>query len=86
MMSHQKVVRFYQAILTTQNHDEYYLGSWEANPLDTFTSLQIQGINVSNVKIIGEGILDGNANSDWWKYPKNKRGAWRPRLFQTNKL
>lgn len=67
--------------LTTQNHDEYYLGSWEGNPLDTFTAL-IQGINVSNVKIIGEGILDGNANSDWWKYPKNKRGAWRPRLFQ----
>ena len=53
--------------LTTQNHDEYYLGSWEGNPLDTFTAL-IQGINVSNVKIIGEGILDGNANSDWLKY------------------
>lgn len=66
---------------SNQDHEEYYLGSWEGNPLDTFTAL-IQGINVSNVKIIGEGILDGNQESDWWQYPKVKRGAWRPRLFQ----
>lgn len=65
----------------TSNQEEYYLGSWEGNPLDTFSAL-IQGINVNNIKIIGEGILDGNSQSDWWKYPKIKRGAWRPRLFQ----
>lgn len=67
--------------LTKQNQDEYYLGSWEGNPLDTFAAI-LQGINVSNVKLIGEGILDGNLESDWWKYPTTKRGAWRPRLFQ----
>jgi len=59
---------------------EYYLGSWEGNPLDTYSAL-IQGINVENVQIIGEGILDGNG-ANWWDYPKQKVGAWRPRLFQ----
>lgn len=61
--------------------DEYYLGSWEGNPLDTFTAL-IQGINVSNVNLIGEGVLDGNGSKGWWDYPKVRNVAWRPRLFQ----
>lgn len=59
---------------------DYYLGSWEGNPLDTYTAL-IQGINVENVNIIGEGALDGNG-ANWWMHPKVKVGAWRPRLFQ----
>lgn len=65
----------------TTNHDEYYLGSWEGNPLDTFTAL-IQGIHVTNVNLIGEGILDGNGSNGWWEHPKEKNVAWRPRLFQ----
>lgn len=65
----------------TFTQDEYYLGSWEGNPLDTFTAL-IQGINVTNVNIIGEGILDGNGSNGWWESPKEKNVAWRPRLFQ----
>lgn len=60
--------------------DEFYLGSWEGNPLDSHTAL-IQGIHVENVNIIGEGTLDGNGSS-WWENPKVKQGAWRPRLFQ----
>jgi len=60
--------------------DEFYLGSWEGNPLDTYTAL-IQGIHVENVLIIGEGTLEGNGHN-YWDYPKVKRGAWRPRLFQ----
>ncbi len=64
---------------TSDELDEYNLGSWEGNPLDCFASI-ITGINVENVNIIGEGIIDGNAsNSDWWVDVRNKRIAWRPR-------
>ncbi|MBN2222611.1 MAG: glycoside hydrolase family 28 protein [Vallitaleaceae bacterium] len=65
--------------LTTDEQDEYYLGTWEGNPLDAYASL-ITGIHVENVAIIGKGIIDGNAqNSDWWVNPKIKKVAWRPR-------
>ncbi|MDE6584324.1 MAG: glycoside hydrolase family 28 protein [Anaeroplasmataceae bacterium] len=64
---------------TADEKDEYNLGSWEGNPLDCFASI-ITGINAENVKIIGQGIIDGNAqNSDWWKDIRVKRLAWRPR-------
>lgn len=64
---------------TSDEMDEYNLGSWEGNPLDCFASI-ITGINIENVKIIGKGIIDGNAqNADWWKDVKIKRIAWRPR-------
>ena len=66
-------------VYTSDETDEYNLGSWEGNPLDTFASI-ITGINVSNVNIIGEGIIDGNAqNADWWVDVRTKRIAWRPR-------
>ncbi len=64
---------------TTDEKDEYNLGSWEGNPLDCFASI-ITGINVENIKIIGKGIIDGNAqNADWWIDVRKKRMAWRPR-------
>jgi len=64
---------------TSDEKDEYNLGSWEGNPLDCFASI-ITGINVENVNIIGEGVIDGNANNaDWWVDVRNKRIAWRPR-------
>ena len=64
---------------TSDEKDEYNLGSWEGNPLDCFASI-ITGIHVENVKIIGQGIIDGNAqNSDWWIEVRNKKIAWRPR-------
>lgn len=64
---------------TSDEKDEYNLGSWEGNPLDCFASI-ITGINVENVKIIGKGIVDGNAhNADWWVDVRTKRIAWRPR-------
>ncbi|MDE5715623.1 MAG: glycoside hydrolase family 28 protein [Anaeroplasmataceae bacterium] len=64
---------------TSDEKDEYNLGSWEGNPLDCFASI-ITGIHVENVKIIGKGIIDGNAqNSDWWQDVRKKRIAWRPR-------
>ena len=70
---------------TTDEKDEYYLGSWEGNPLDSFASI-ITGVNVENVKIIGEGTLDGGASKeDWWHDPKKRRVAWRPRMLFLNK-
>ena len=66
-------------VYTSDESDEYNLGSWEGNPLDTFASI-ITGVNVENVNIIGEGIIDGNAqNGDWWVDVRTKRIAWRPR-------
>ncbi|MGM9969882.1 MAG: glycoside hydrolase family 28 protein [Anaeroplasma sp.] len=66
-------------VYTSDEKDEYNLGSWEGNPLDCFASI-ITGVNVENVKLIGEGIVDGNANnSDWWIDVRTKRIAWRPR-------
>ena len=58
---------------------EYNLGSWEGNPLDTFASL-ITGICVKNVDIVGRGTINGGADrGSWWKNPKAKITAWRPR-------
>ena len=66
---------------TTDEEGEYLLGSWEGNPLDAFASA-ITGIGVEDVRIIGEGIIDGCApDGDWWLNPKIKRIAYRPRLF-----
>jgi len=71
-------------ITFTDESDEYNLGSWEGNPLDSFASL-ITGINVENVNIIGEGILDGQASIDnWWDNTRLKRIAWRPRMVFLN--
>ena len=67
-------------IRTTDEGDEYNLGTWEGNPLDAFASL-ITAIDVKNLDIIGPGTLDGNAqNADWWVNPKVKRTAWRPNV------
>ncbi|MCR5101133.1 MAG: glycoside hydrolase family 28 protein [Butyrivibrio sp.] len=64
--------------MSTNEKGEYNLSSWEGNPLTSYASL-ITGIEVSDVDIIGPGVLDGNAeNSDWWVNAKVKRGAWRP--------
>ena len=66
-------------VYTSDEKDEYNLGSWEGNPLDCFASI-ITGVNVENVKIIGQGVIDGNANNgDWWVDVRTKRIAWRPR-------
>lgn len=71
----------------TQSEDEreeFYLGSWEGNPLSSFASL-LTGIHVSNVDIVGPGVLNANADrGDWWQNPKVKRGAWRPRMLFLN--
>ncbi|MFZ5967787.1 MAG: glycoside hydrolase family 28 protein [Bacillota bacterium] len=71
-----------QGVLTSYDElEEYYLGSWEGDPMDSYASL-LTGIHVENINIIGEGILDGNASFEtWWERPKEKRRAWRPRTI-----
>lgn len=62
-------------------HDgkEVVLGTWEGNPSNIFTS-PITIINANNVRLIGEGVIDGGASqSDWWVDVRTKRIAFRPR-------
>ncbi|AEH50492.1 glycoside hydrolase family 28 protein [Pseudothermotoga thermarum] len=64
---------------------EIYLSSWEGEPAESFASL-VTGIGVENVRIIGQGVIDANANfDDWWFNPKVKRIAWRPRSIFLNR-
>ena len=70
---------------TSDEKDEYNLGSWEGNPLNCYASI-ITGINVSDVKLLGLGVVDGNApKGGWWKNPKLYTGAYRPRGLFLNK-
>lgn len=67
--------------MSTDEKDEYNLGTWEGNPLDNFASL-VTAIDAQNLDIIGPGTIDGNAqNADWWKDAKVKRIAWRPKTL-----
>lgn len=60
------------------------LGTWEGNVQPMFASI-ITGINCQNVKIVGEGIIDGKAqDGDWWIEPKKIKKAARPRLVYLN--
>lgn len=74
------------ARITRNDGSVLELSSWEGNAQPTFASI-ITGIQVENVKIIGEGIIDEQADqSDWWINHKVMRGgAWRPKgVFLSN--
>ncbi len=61
--------------------EDLYLGSWEGNPLDSFASA-LTGIGVRDVRILGEGTVDGQGPlGDWWVRPKEKNIAYRGNLF-----
>ncbi len=66
------------ARMTKSDGTYFEVASWEGVAAPQYASM-ITGLNVENVKIIGEGVFDGNAqNSDWWVKHKIMRGAWRP--------
>ncbi|MBR2942802.1 MAG: glycoside hydrolase family 28 protein, partial [Clostridia bacterium] len=66
---------------STDETEDYNLGTWEGNPLDMFAAL-LTGVDVTDVEITGEGVCDGMAPaSDWWVNPKVRRGAFRSRLL-----
>lgn len=58
---------------------QYFLGTWEGNPLDCYAGL-FTLLDVEDVHIFGEGRLDGGGSQEgWWRNPKERDGAWRPR-------
>lgn len=66
-----------------ENNEVFQLGTWEGHPSRMKESM-ILGINNKNVKIIGEGIIDGNAQlATWWQDFKSKPYA-RPHLVFLN--
>lgn len=55
------------------------LGTWQGEETSCFASL-ISAYACADVKIIGEGEIDGNASAgDWYINHRVKRVAWRPR-------
>lgn len=82
----EKFPVFQGLIQSYDEKEEYNLGTWEGNPLPMYTAV-ITGVNVKRVVICGEGIIDGNASDNpdnWWYNPKEKRGAFRPRMIFLN--
>ena len=79
-------VRFPGSIKTSNpDDDEYHLGTWEGNPEPMFAGI-INGINVENVVLYGQGIVDGQSSVDnWWNNPKVMNIAYRPRMLFLNK-
>lgn len=68
----------------TDKGREEILAAWEGEPHDCHQSL-VSALNCKNIKIVGEGVIDGNAqNSTWWDKPKGREVA-RPRLLFLNK-
>lgn len=64
---------------------EINFGTWEGNPIDCFASL-ITSIGIQNTAVIGEGVIDANAQeSDWWENRFVRRIAWRPRTVFFNR-
>lgn len=68
--------------IESYDETEYYnLGTWEGNPLPMFAGI-ITGLNVKNVKLYGEGSVNGCANHEnWWYNEKVMVGAFRPRML-----
>lgn len=63
---------------------EEITASWEGEPFDCHQSL-IYAYRQKNIRIIGEGFINGNADhSTWWATPKGRKIA-RPRLVFLNK-
>ena len=69
---------------TTLNGKEEILASWEGNPYDCHQSF-VSAYRQKNIKVVGEGTINGNADkSTWWLTPKGRKVA-RPRLVFLNK-
>ena len=79
-----RFVKFPGLIESYDEREEYNLGTWEGNPLPMFAGI-VCGINVSDVKLYGEGVINGCASTDnWWNNPKVMVGAFRPRMLFLN--
>lgn len=64
--------------------EEEVLASWEGEPFDCHQSF-VSAYRQKNIRIVGEGTINGNADrSTWWATPKGRKVA-RPRLVFLNK-
>ncbi len=64
--------------------EEHYFGTWEGNAVSMRQAL-ICAEYAENIKIVGRGVIDGNAqNSTWWIDVK-KQPHGRPRLVFANR-
>lgn len=58
----------------------YSVSTWEGESNESFCAL-INSIGQKDICIFGQGTIDGGANFDnWWKNPKEKDIAYRPKL------
>jgi len=72
------------ASVTDEENNENILASWEGNPYPCHQSF-VSAFRQRNIKIVGEGAINGNADkSTWWATPKGRAVA-RPRLVTLNK-
>lgn len=68
---------------TYKNGKETILASWEGEPFDCHQSF-VSAYKEKNIRVVGEGVIDGNADkSTWWATPKGRKVA-RPRLVFLN--
>ena len=66
------------------NGKEEPRASWEGELFDCHQSL-VSAYRAKNIKVVGEGTINGNAdNSTWWATPKGRKVA-RPRLVFLNR-
>ncbi len=64
---------------------EILLGLFEGCSTDGFAAA-LNGIDLTDVAVIGEGVIDGRAqDSDWWERPKEIRIASRGNLLYTQR-
>lgn len=72
------------ALIIDENGKENVFSTWEGEDFSSRESL-INAYGVKNIKIVGEGVVDGNAqNSTWWTVEASERKIGRPRLFFIN--
>jgi polygalacturonase len=76
---------FFPGMVPTSNElEDYNLGTWEGEPGTMFCGL-ITAVQVKNVNLYGKGIINGNASfENWWKYTREQKIAWRPRMVFLN--
>ncbi|MBD5585593.1 MAG: glycoside hydrolase family 28 protein [Clostridia bacterium] len=68
---------------TYKGKKEVILASWEGEPYPCHQSF-VSAYKQKNIKVVGEGTINGNAdNSTWWATPKGRKVA-RPRLVFLN--
>ena len=72
------------ATITDDKGETKIYSTWEGETIPSRKSL-IHGHEIENTQIIGEGVIDGNAqNATWWEVEALQREIGRPRLMFLN--